>query len=75
MSQTVKDPSANVGEVGSITGKEYTLEKEMATHSSILAWFLEKPMDRGAWQTTAHGVTKSDTTKHIHRWKVQLAVR
>ena len=29
----------------------------MATPSSILAW--ENPMDRVAWQATAHGVTKS----------------
>ena len=36
---------------------EDSLEKEMATHSSILAWRM--PMDRGAWQTTVHGVTKS----------------
>ena len=35
------------------------LEKEMATHSSILAW--ENPMDRGAWWATGHGVTKSLT--------------
>ena len=38
---------------------EDSLEKEMATHSSILAWRM--PMDRGAWQTTVHGVTKSQT--------------
>ena len=31
------------------------LEKEMATHSSILAW--EITMERGAWQTTVHGVS------------------
>ena len=31
------------------------LEKEMATHSNILA------VDRGAWQATFHGVTKSQT--------------
>ena len=31
----------------------------MATHSSILAWRI--PMDRGAWRTTVHGVTKSWT--------------
>ena len=36
-----------------------TLEKEMATHSSILAW--KNPMDLGAWQATVHGVTKSRT--------------
>ena len=30
-------------------GQEDPLEKEMATHSSILAW------DRGKWQTAVHG--------------------
>ena len=35
------------------------LEKEMAPHSSIPAWRI--PMDRGAWRTTVHGVTKSQT--------------
>ena len=38
------------------------LEKEMATHPSILACTI--PMDRGAWWPTVHGVTKeSDTTE------------
>ena len=36
---------------------EDPLEKETATHSSILAW--KNPMDRGGWQATVHGVTKS----------------
>ena len=36
-------------------GWEDPLEKEMATHSSIL------PMDRGAWWATVHGVTKSQS--------------
>ena len=40
-------------------GQEDPLEKEMATHSSILAW--ENPMDRGAWQATVHGIGKSQT--------------
>ena len=39
--------------------RENPLEEGMATHSSILAW--ENPMDRGAWQATVHGVTKSWT--------------
>ena len=34
----------------------HALEKEMASHSSILAWRI--PMDRRAWQATGHGVTK-----------------
>ena len=40
-------------------GWEDALEKEMATHSSILAW--KNPMDRGAWRVAVHGVTKSLT--------------
>ena len=34
---------------------EDPLEKEMATHSSILA---QNPMDRGAWWATARGVAR-----------------
>ena len=37
--------------------QEDPLEKEMATHSSILAWRIS--MDRGAWRATVHGVAKS----------------
>ena len=40
-------------------GREDPLEREMATHSSILAW--EIVMDRGAWQATVHGLAKSQT--------------
>ena len=40
-------------------GWEDPLEKEMATHSSILAWRIT--MDRGAWQATVLGVAKSQT--------------
>ena len=42
-------------------GQEDPLEEGMATHSSILAWRI--PMDRGAWQTAVHGVTKSQTRR------------
>ena len=40
-------------------GWEDPLEEDVATPSSILAWRI--PMDRGAWQATVHGVTKSPT--------------
>ena len=40
-------------------GWEDPLEEGMATHSSILDWRI--PMDRGAWQTPVHGVSKSWT--------------
>ena len=57
----VKNPPANAGDEGLISanagdlGWEDPLEKEMATHSSILAW---NPMDRGAWWATVNGVAR-----------------
>ena len=39
------------------------LEEGMETHSCILAWRI--PMDRGVWQATIHGVTKSQTLCEI----------
>ena len=38
-------------------GWEDSLEKEMATHSSILG--LDNLMDRGAWWAAVHGVAMS----------------
>ena len=40
-------------------GWEDPLEEGLATHSSLLAWRI--PMDRGAWQATIHGLSKSET--------------
>ena len=34
----VKESACNAGDMGSIPGQEDPLEKEMATHSNILAW-------------------------------------
>ena len=50
-------------------GWEDTLEEEMVTHSSILAW--EIPLDRGAWWATVHGVAKSQIwlSRHAIRRK------
>ena len=38
VAQMVKNPTANAGDVGSIPGSGGSLEKEMATHSCVLAW-------------------------------------
>ena len=40
-------------------GQEDPLQKEMATHSSILAWRI--PWTRGAWWATVHGISESWT--------------
>jgi len=40
-------------------GWEDPLEKDMTTHSSVLAW--EISMDRGAWWATVHGFAKRQT--------------
>ena len=50
-----KASAYNVGDPGSIPGLGRFLEKEMATHSSILVWRL-------LWaEATVHGVAKSRT--------------
>ena len=54
-----KESACDVGDLDSIPGWEDPLEKEMATHSSMLAWRI--PMDRGALQAIVHGVTKRQT--------------
>ena len=51
----VKNPPANAGDVrdlGSIPGSEDPLEKEMATHSSILAWRIPWTEEPGGLQST-----------------------
>ena len=42
-------------------GWKDSLEEGMATHSHITTWRI--PMDREAWQATAHGVTELDMTE------------
>ena len=57
MAQMVKNPPVMQEAWVRSLGWEYPLEEGMATHSSILS--LRIPMERGAWQTTVYGVTKS----------------
>ena len=54
-----KESACNAGDLSHLLSWEDLLEKEMATHPSILAW--RTPMDRGAWRVTSHGITKSQT--------------
>ena len=59
VAQMIKNLSAMWETWVRFLGWEDPLEEAMATHSSILAWRM--PKDRGAWQVTVHGVTKSRT--------------
>ena len=47
-----KASAYNVEDSGSIPGLEHLLEKEMATHSSILAWKIPWMEERGRLQST-----------------------
>ena len=53
-----KASAYSVGDLRSILGREDSLEKEMATHSSTLAWRLPWTEEPGGLQS---GVTKSPT--------------
>ena len=46
----VKESACNAGELGSIPG--YSVEKGMATHSSILAWRIPWTEEPGGLQST-----------------------
>ena len=59
MAQTVKWlPAVQETQVQSL-GREDPLEKEMATHSSTLAWKI--PWTEDPWWATVHGIAKSQT--------------
>ena len=53
----VKNSSAKAGDVGLIPEPGKSLEKEMATHSSVLAWEIPWMEEPGAL-TTVQGVTE-----------------
>ena len=67
----VKNSPANKGDrgdMGSIPGSGRS--PEVGNGNPLQYSYLEYSMDRGAWQATVHGVTKSQTQlstyKHIH---------
>ena len=67
----VKNPLANTGEVGLILGWGRSPEKEMATHSSMLAWRIPWTEEPGG--PTVRGVKESDTTEQINNNDMELS--
>ena len=68
----VKNLSANAGDkrdVGSISGSGRS--SELGNGNPPQYSCLGNPLDRGAWQATVHGVTKSETHLSTHT-RVQL---
>ena len=63
MAQTVKNLPVLQQTQVQFLGWDGSLEEGVATHSSVLVWRI--PMDRGAWQATAHGITESDKTEQL----------
>ena len=53
-----------MGDPGSILGREDHLEKEMATHSSTLAWKIPWMKEPGMLQSC--GRKELDTTERLH---------
>ena len=52
----VKNPPANAGDVGSISGSGKSPGE--GNGNPLQYSYLGNPMDRGAWQATVHGVEK-----------------
>ena len=61
----VKNLLASVGDVGLIQGQEDPLEKEMATHSSVLAW--EVPWSGETSNYSPRARKELDTTERLKR--------
>ena len=61
MAQTVKNPSAMHETQVQSLGREYPLEKEMATHSSILAWKTPRAEEPGGLQSMGSHMSQSLT--------------
>ena len=64
MALVVRNPPANAGDIRDVGLIPGSGRSPGGGHSNPLQYSrLENPMDRGAWQATAHGVTELDTTE------------
>ena len=69
----VESLPANAGDVGSIPGSGRSLEKEMATHSSILAWKISWTDEPGGLQSMgSHRVGQYSETEQQEENELDL---
>ena len=62
MALVIKNPSTRVGDIRDVSSIPGSGRSPGGGHGNPLQYScLEKPMDRGAWQATVHGVTQSQT--------------
>ena len=66
----VKNPPANVGDVGSIPGQGRSPGEGKGNRLQYSC--LGNPMDRGAWQATVHGVAKASDTIETKQQKYMI---
>ena len=63
----VKNPSANAGDTGDMGSIPGLGRSPRGGNGNLLQYSCkENPMDRGVWQATAHGITKSWTRLTTH---------
>ena len=63
-----KESACNEGDLGSISGSGKSLEKEIATHSSILAWEIHGQRNLG-------GAKKSEVLEQVKGLKIGFELR
>ena len=65
-----KNPPANTGQMGQSLGREDLLEKEMATHTSILAWEIPWTEEPGGQQSVHACQVSSVSSSSATPWAV-----
>ena len=67
-----KESTCNVGDPGSIPGSRRSLEKGVATHSSIPAWKIPWTEGPGGLQSVG---SQTGTTEHAHMQSSNIPLR